>query len=438
MPQKTENQPSTPAGFIIAGLQSRSGKTTLTLALMAALKKAGVSIAPFKAGPDYIDPAWHQAICGRPSYNLDTFMVGSDSCRDLFDQQRHGAIGVVEGVMGLFDGKSGVGGPGSTADLAKTLGLPVILVVNARGMAGSIVPLIDGFTRAAKGFSIAGVIANMVGSTYHAKLLGDLLSANQLPPLLAWLPRQDDLILEERHLGLLFPEEHPDPPWERLASALQINIPELLTAAAKGNRKKPSQHKDTLESPKLLAGRQIAIARDHAFRFIYPANLEWLRNSGADLNFFSPLAGEPLPKNSQAIWFPGGYPELFCQELSESQSWHSIRQFALQGGPILAECGGMMALGESLTGQDGKTWPMAGLLKIQTTMTQKLAGLGYRQELSGVRGHEFHHSKRGPTNLPQAFNLEKGDSGIHHLNIRASYVHWYFPSKPEICAGWFS
>jgi cobyrinic acid a,c-diamide synthase len=436
MPKKTNSQLSTPAGFIIAGLQSRSGKTTLTLALMAALKNAGVSIAPFKAGPDYIDPAWHQAICGRPSYNLDTFMVGSDSCKALFDQQRQGAIGVVEGVMGLFDGKSGVGGPGSTADLAKTLELPVILVINARGMAGSIAPIIDGFVRAAKGFSIAGVIANMVGSERHAKLLDDLLTDNQLPPLVAWLPRQDDLILEERHLGLLFPEEHPDPPWERLASALKIDIPELLTTVAKVNINKPASSQERQELPKLLSGRQIAIARDHAFRFIYPANLEWLKNSGADLHFFSPLAGEPLPKKSQAIWFPGGYPELFLQELSESESWQSVRSFALQGGPILAECGGMMALGETLTGQDGKSWPMAGLLKIHTKMTPKLAGLGYRQELSGVRGHEFHHSKRESTTLRQAFNLERGDGGIQHLNIRASYVHWYFPSKPEICANW--
>jgi cobyrinic acid a,c-diamide synthase len=434
----TNNIPNKSApGFIIAGVQSRSGKTTITLALMSALKNAGINIAPFKAGPDYLDPAWHQAICNRPSYNLDTFMVGKKECLTLFHKKRDGAIGVVEGVMGLFDGKSGVGGPGSTADLAKTLGLPVLLVINARGMAGSIVPLINGFVAAAKDFSIAGIIANMVGSESHAKLLDNLLLDNKLPPLVAWLPRQDDLQLKERHLGLLFPEEHPNPPWEKLASDIRLDIEKLLGAIS-DVATKPVDTATTAKTDQLLLGRQIAVARDHAFRFIYPTNIEWLKNQGADIHFFSPIAGEKLPKETQALWLPGGYPELFTKELSQSSSWPSIRKFAENNGAILAECGGMMALGETLCDQEGKSWPMGAVLPIHTKMTPKLAGLGYRQELSGIRGHEFHHSKREATTLPQAFKLERGDGGIQKQNIRASYVHWYFPSQPDICAGWFT
>ncbi|MBF0380971.1 MAG: cobyrinate a,c-diamide synthase [Magnetococcales bacterium] len=437
MSHKNKYNQNSPPGFIVAGVQSRSGKTTITMALMSALKNAGINIAPFKAGPDYLDPAWHQAICSRPSYNLDTFMVGSQECRTLFQQKRDNAIGVVEGVMGLFDGKSGVGGPGSTADLAKTLGLPVLLVINARGMAGSIVPLINGFVAAANGFSIAGIVANMVGSQSHAKLLDDLLCDNGLPPLVAWLPRQEDMQLKERHLGLIFPEEHPDTPWEKLGDDLNIDIEKLLSCVA-NTTQKPQDITPALASAKLLSGRQIAVAKDHAFRFIYPANLEWLENTGGDIHFFSPLAGDELPRNSQALWLPGGYPELFAKELSLSSSWPSIRNFAKNGGPVLAECGGMMAIGETLGDHDGKSWPMGALLPIHTKMTPKLAGLGYRLELSGVRGHEFHHSKRDATTLPQAFNLQRGDGGVQRQNIRASYVHWYFPSMPEICAKWLT
>ncbi len=427
---------TTAPGFIIAGVQSRCGKTTLTLALMAALKRAGVQPSPFKAGPDYLDPAWHQAVCGRPSYNLDTFMVGPEMCRTLFHEKRGQTPGVVEGVMGLYDGKSGVGGPGSTADLARTLELPVLLVVDARGMAGSLVPLIQGFTTAADGFSIAGVVANRVGSAHHAQLLSDLLAERSLPPLLAWMPRQPDAVLEERHLGLVLPEEVPDPPWGRLARALHLDLDRLMAAISPPS---PPLAPPTVVRSRpqgRLRGKRLAVARDRAFRFLYPANLEWLRAEGAEARFFSPLAGDPLPASCEAIWLPGGYPELFAETLSNSDSWADIRAFADRNGPILAECGGMMALGRTLTDLEGRTWPMAGVLPIDTRMTGKLAGLGYRLERSGVRGHEFHHSKRDAGDLPAAFQPDRGDGGVRHRRVLASYIHWYFPSQPETCARW--
>ncbi|MBF0454522.1 MAG: cobyrinate a,c-diamide synthase [Magnetococcales bacterium] len=432
----TSNPRLTPAGFIVAGLQSRSGKTTLTLALMSALKQKGIEVAPFKAGPDYLDPFWHQAVCQRPSYSLDTFMVGKGHCRDLFYRKRGTALGIVEGVMGLYDGKSGVGGAGSTADLARTLELPVILVVNARGMAGSIVPLVAGFVQAAQGFTIGGIIANQVGSDRHAQLLRTLLDDNQLPPLVGWMERRDDMILRERHLGLIQPEEESAPPWDKLVAALHMEPQTLLQAVQKTASPPSSTPSFPQAGSGLLEGRRIAVAKDRAFCFIYPANLEWLQAEGAELCFFSPLAGEPLPNNSQGLWLPGGYPELYCPQLSTSTSWQSIHHFAQQGGTILAECGGMMALGESLTDKEGKSWPMAAVLPIHTTMGNKLAGLGYRQEHSGARGHEFHHSKRATTSLLPAFELDRGDGGVAHLGVRASYVHWYFASQPRVCARW--
>ncbi|MBF0401447.1 MAG: cobyrinate a,c-diamide synthase, partial [Magnetococcales bacterium] len=188
----------------------------------------------------------------------------------------------------------------------------------------------------------------------------------------------------------------------------------------------------------LLAGKQIAIARDAAFCFLYPANLEWLTEQGATLHFFSPLAGEPLPTAADALWLPGGYPELYAAPLSHSKSWPSLRQAVHAALPVLAECGGMMALGESLTDHAGNRWPMAGLLPIHTRMTGRLASLGYRQEISGVRGHEFHHSVRDASPLEPAFQVERGDAGLRHLQLRASYIHWYFPSQPATVARWFS
>ncbi|MBF0427166.1 MAG: cobyrinate a,c-diamide synthase [Magnetococcales bacterium] len=441
-----------PPGLIIAGTRSQSGKTTTTLALMAKLHHTGIPIAPFKAGPDYIDPAWHQEICHLPSWNLDTFMVGRSTCHTLFHQVRQGRLGIVEGVMGLFDGKSGVGGPGSTADLAATLGLPVILVVEARGMAGSIAPLVAGFNAAARGFHLAGIIANGVGSDSHARLLAGILEESALPPLLGWLPRDPTLALAERHLGLTLPADQitPNPEYPtRLATALRCDPERLLAAVAEATLPAtvttdpnqsltlPPAH-DLGDTP-LLAGQTIAIARDQAFCFLYAANLAWLETMGARLHFFSPLAGTLPPPATTAIWLPGGYPELHGATLANSTTWPELRRHVAAGTPVLAECGGMMALGESLVDPEGKTWPMAKILPITTRMSGRLAGLGYRHEAGGTRGHEFHHSVReGATTQEPAFVVDKGDAGLRVHNVRASYIHWYFPSAPRQVAAWFA
>lgn len=427
--------PLLPPGVILAAAQSRSGKTTLSLALMAKLSREGIDVAPFKAGPDFIDPIWHRRLLGKPSYSLDTFMVGREACRELFDTKRGNSFGVVEGVMGLYDGRGGVGAEGSTADLARALDLPVILIIEARGMAGSIAPMVAGFVQFAEGFTIAGVIANRIGSKSHAALLRKNLADHNLPPLLGWLPRDDGLAMDERHLGLVLPEDQPGPNPEMLAEALQLDR-DLLFRVLGAIPHDPVP--DPPPSPdKRLAEKTIAVARDAAFCFLYPANLEWLEAMGARIAFFSPLAGEPLPPGSDALWMPGGYPELHLEALSNAASWESVRAFVAAEKPVLAECGGMMALGETLTDKAGTNKPMAGALPIRTTMTPKLAGLGYREEASGARGHEFHHSIREESDLPPAFVPNRGDGGLRVKGVRASYIHWYFPSAPDVIAGWF-
>lgn len=423
----------------MAACQSNSGKTTVTLAVMATLRAAGLQVAPFKAGPDFIDPQWHTALCHRPSYTLDTCMVGQQESRAvLLNKQQQADIAVVEGVMGLYDGKQGVGETGSTADLARILGLPVVLVVNAKGMAGSIAPMVAGFTQFAQGFQIVGVIANRVGSLGHAQILRQALQTYHLPPLLGWLSHQPEIALGERHLGLLLPQDQATPATETLIQALTLDTEKLLEAISLSPSPPapPSSPLPAQPVSPLLAGKQIAIARDHAFCFLYPANLEWLTEQGASLHFFSPLAGEPLPHESDALWFPGGYPELHAATLTLSPTWSSLRPAIEAGLPVLAECGGMMALGTTLTDHEGTGWPMAGLLPIHTRMTKRLAGLGYRHDQSGVRGHAFHHSVRDPSPLEPAFQVDRGDNGVRWLQIRASYTHWYFPSQPVAVARW--
>lgn len=416
--------------LLIAGVQSGCGKTSITLALLQYLRGQHKVVAPFKAGPDFLDPLWHEAVSGRTSYNLDTRMMGEAECRHLL-AEKCTDYALIEGVMGLFDGHSGVGEAGSSAHLAQVLGVPVCLVVDAKGMSGSLVPLVSGFVQQAQalGVSISGIIANRVGSAHHAQLLQDLLTQHQLPPLVAWMAKGAPA-LPERHLGLQRPEEAPLPDFSQ-----HFHINEAALDAIWG---KVWPAEDETASPRgLLRGRTIAIARDTAACFIYPANLDWLQQEGAELRFFSPLQGEAVPGQADALWLPGGYPELYAEALSQSASWSSLRRFIESGRPVLAECGGMMLLGDSLVDHAEHSWPMAGVLPFTSRMQERLASLGYRQCTSGARGHEFHHSVREMSaDLPPAFAVDRGDAGMRHKCLRASYVHWYFPSAPEVVAGW--
>lgn len=462
--------------YLIAGTQSGCGKTTATLALMQHVQVLGKAVAPFKSGPDFLDPMWHELACGRTSYNLDTRMVGVTMSRQLLAEKSADAdMSIIEGVMGLFDGRSGVGGEGSSAHLAKELDFPVILVVSAKGMSGSIVPLVEGFVARAKAMDveIVGIIANHVGSDNHAKLLRELLQEFELPALVAWLGKNAPQ-LPERHLGLKMPSELDLPDFSN-----HFHVEKLFctTKARRNGEKKtdpPEMSKQYVESLEqtehlssfapllgelveplrgnLLKNKTIAISKDEAFCFIYAANIEWLEAQGAVVVYFSPLAGDEVPDHADALWLVGGYPELHLEALSQSKSLPSIRDFIESNQPVLAECGGMMLLGQSIMltfeaqrcGETQRT-SMIGILPCDFVMQDKLAGLGYREDARGVRGHEFHHSKREMTaeaqrrgGMQPAFEVNRGDSGMRYKNLRASYIHWFFSSQPKEVALWFT
>ncbi len=419
---------------LIVGTQSGCGKTTVMLALLQYLKNKRLDIQSFKTGPDYLDPFWHQAITGKPSYNLDTKMMGAEICKkQLVKQSENAQIALIEGVMGLFDGHTGVGEAGSSAHLATVLNVPVVLIVDVKGMAGSMIPLVSGFCDYAKkyGFTISGIIANRVGSERHAGILKDLLDEHGLPPLFAWMEKNAPE-LPERHLGLKRPDEGDVPDFLPFFH-LDDNI--LSDAFIHSVDKDVA----TQSQRPLLAGKTIAVAKDPACCFIYPANVNWLKEAGAEVRFFSLVGGEPLPENTDALWLPGGYPELYAEALSKSPSWISILKFIAADKPVLAECGGAMLLGKAMVDLNGKRWPMASVFPYVSVMEKRLVSLGYRQESSGINGHEFHHSRReNDRGLEPCFNVAKGDKGVRYKNVRASYIHWYFSSAPEVMAGWLS
>ncbi|OQK15160.1 cobalamin biosynthesis protein CobB [Methyloprofundus sedimenti] len=417
---------------LLAGTHSGCGKTTLMLTLLQYLKARQHSVVSFKSGPDFLDPLWHQVVTGRQSYNVDTRMIGVQHSAQLIAQQAAVAdCGLIEGVMGLFDGRSGVGGSGSSAELAQALQVPVFLVVDAGGMSGSIVAMVSGYVTYAQkmGVTIAGIIANRVGSKHHAGLLSEALSDYQQPPLVAWMEKSAP-VLPERHLGLVQPSEVQLPDFLPFLHIEVDNFVDFLTETL-------FVPPEPVKQQGLLKNKKIAVAKDAACCFIYPANLDFLREQSAEILFFSPLAGEAIPYCADTLWLPGGYPELFAQALSVSNTWLSLRDFIEADKPVLAECGGAMLLGESLIDLDGRSWSMANILPFRSKMQTKLASLGYREEAAGVKGHEFHHSvRKAEQSLEPCFQVERGDTGVRYKNLRASYVHWYFASAPEVITKW--
>jgi len=416
------------SGFVISSTHSGAGKTTVTLALMQALKACDVPFSPYKAGPDYIDPMWHKAVTGKISYNLEPYMMPMSHIQKLLS--RADGMPVIEGVGGLFCG----GGESDTANLAIKLSLPVLFVVDVAGMAGSIAPLLAGFSGFHADVHIVGVIANRVGSTRHADMIKQAMEEHGLPPLLGWLENDEACQLPERHLGLHLPHEEDIPDFSTV-----LHLEDAFWEQLQNDDSDPFVEKNGQGG--LLKNKQIAIARDDAFCFIYPANIEWIIEQDGDPVFFSPLAGECVPDGADALWLPGGYPELHAKKLT-AQGLDSISLFIESNKPVLAECGGMMVLGEDLVSKEGERWPMASALPFEVTMQKKLASLGYRRTNAGstnpLCGHEFHYSVREMREkLPTAFDVEQGDCGVRYRQLRASYCHWYFPSSPETAARLF-
>lgn len=413
--------------LLVSAPASGQGKTSVTAALARWHSRQGRRVRVFKTGPDFLDPMVLQRASAAPAYQLDLWMNGEADVR----ARLHAAAGeadliLVEGVMGLFDGTP------SSADLARAFGLPVLAVIDASAMAQTFGALATGLARYRDGLVVHGVAANRIGSAHHARLLRE-----SLPTDLHWmgaLPRDAALALPERHLGLVSAGELPDldarldalaDAWEQHAS---VALPPRVAFASS----------DASPVASNLRGVRIAIARDAAFCFLYPANLDLLRDAGAELVFFSPLAGDALPQ-CDAVWLPGGYPELHLHVLSQRTDLHSaLRAHCDAGKPLLAECGGLLFVLDSLADRDGVQAPMAGLLRGRAAMQTRLAALGLQSVTlpeGTLRGHTFHYAKAMVEADPIAFavNPNNGPSSeavYRQGRMTASFVHFYFPSDP--------
>jgi cobyrinic acid a,c-diamide synthase len=421
--------------LLVAAVASGQGKTTVTAAVARALVKRGLQVRIFKCGPDFIDPMLLERASGAQVGSLDLWMVGLDQCRSQLAQAaREADVILIEGVMGLYDGTP------SSADLARAFGVPVMAVIDASAMAQTAGALVQGL-RDYGPVDMAGVIANRVASAGHAAMIA---ASMRDIPLFATLPRQEKS-LPERHLGLVLPSELPevDTILDQLATELAFDQAEWSTLRTT----RIDLEAEQAPLPALLAGRTVAVARDAAFAFLYAANLDTLRGMGATLSFFSPLADEAIPAGADALYLPGGYPELHASTLSTAARWTaSVREAHADGMPIVAECGGMMAIAGSLTDLDGLQWPMAALLPGEVTMQKRLAGLGSQgwESPEGIlRGHTFHYSTLA-TSVPPAAHTVKYPSGTpgeaiyRPGSLSASYFHAYFPSCPAAVAALFS
>ncbi|HCE66445.1 MAG TPA: cobyrinic acid a,c-diamide synthase [Geobacter sp.] len=446
-------------GLLIAAPQSGSGKTTVSLAIMAALKRRGLLVAPFKCGPDFIDPGYHRLVTGRPSINLDAWMCPEEFLSGSFRQNSLDAdLAVIEGVMGLFDGLGASPFEGSSARIAAITGAPVVLVVNARGMAASAAALVKGFAGFDQRVKLAGVIFNNVGSESHAELLRQIMS--QLVPeaaVFGCIPRDESLAIPSRHLGLVTAEDNPLPPefLERLAELAERYLDLDGLAGLKTNPPHPPINKEgrnSLSLPAIEGHVRIAVARDAAFCFVYEDNLRLLREAGAEIVTFSPLEDGGLPDGIGGIYLPGGYPELYAERLAANSSMMAaIRNSVAAEMPVYAECGGYVYLTEGLEETlDRAAVDFVGIFPVRARMLPRRKALGYRQaELlhdtllggSGAvcRGHEFHYSETGemPDGVVRNYNVSRqgvllGQEGFSVRNCLGSYLHLHFGSNPEI------
>jgi cobyrinic acid a,c-diamide synthase len=450
--------------FLVAGTQSGCGKTTIAMGLMAACRHRGLRVQPFKVGPDFIDPGFHTRITGRTSRNLDGWMLSRSYNEGVFQRLLATTdVCVVEGVMGLYDGYDGRSEDGSSAQMAKWLGLPVILVVDARSMARSAAALILGFRCFDPGVALAGVIFNRIGSAGHLEYLRQAMAAS-LPdiPVLGGIPRQEEIRIPERHLGLVMADElNIDAEWQEhllQMAARHLNMDLILDRARRLDREGPGT-RESSGSDRIAAPRvPVAVARDAAFCFYYEDNLELLHSAGADLTFFSPLAGETFPESSAGLYLGGGYPELHAAELSSRSVFLAgIRRAAERGMPIYAECGGLMALSRFIETAAGEKHSMAGILPFGTRMLERRKALGYTEVMlrrpcllgdSGVRlrGHEFHYSEicnaDETTDAGYAYQIQgRKENGVRLEgyqigSVLASYIHLHLGSAPSAARDW--
>ena len=445
------SRPETLPLLVIAGVSSGVGKTTITLGLLEALRGRGLAVQAFKVGPDFIDAAYHALATGRPSYNLDGWMCGPEQVvTTVRDRAADADLAVVEGVMGCFDGRDGLSEDGSTAQIAKWLGAPVILVVDAGALGRSAAAVVLGFEHFDPALTVAGVIFNRAGGATHRRWLGQAVASAATARHLGALPSDPGVALPERHLGLVTAAEGGYSPAlrQRLARLIEEHIDvDGLIGMARSQIRRPAAR----PAPSWTPSATIAVAQDQAFQFYYPDNLEALERAGARLIFWSPVADRALPA-ADGLYIGGGYPELHGRELAENASMReAVRAFAGSGRPILAECGGLMYLAESLTDLDGRCWPMASVLPAPVVMERDRLVIGYRQVTLGAsgplgpagtsaRGHEFHCSRLGevPAAIPRLYAVTDGSGGAPRsegfvvAGASMSYIHLHFGSNPAL------
>ena len=425
--------------ILIAGAGSGTGKTTVSLGLMAAFKKQGLKVQGFKTGPDFIDPSLHRIITGRPSVNLDTWMMPADFLSRSFESRAASAdISIIEGVMGLHDGRVPDSREGSTAELAATLDIPVILVLNAKSMARTAAAIINGLVDFDKKVNIKGIILNNIGSPNHLDILKKAISAYCSVPVLGGIPAVKKITLPSRHLGLFMGEDGVlENKIEILADTISnhVDLDRILTVS-----KIDIQGKPLFAAPPQTVKGTIAVARDKAFCFYYEDNFKILKQLGYRIIFFSPMEDKYLPEDADSIYFGGGYPELHAGQLTNNtEIRRSIKEESEKGTFIYAECGGLMYLGRTLTDADGTKHDMCGCMPYDTVMKTKFRSLGYTEVIpaddflfikksENLRGHCFHYSEMIMDNNPEIHSVYQGTppekaKGFRYRNTLASYVH---------------
>ena len=440
-------------GFLVAGTSSGVGKTTVTLALLAAIRRRGHAVQPFKGGPDFLDTGHLTRIAGRAARNVDTWMLTPEANQSVVHEASRGADAIViEGMMGLFDGKDGLTERGSSAEIAKLFKLPVLLVLDAGKSARSIAAVVLGFELFDPGLTIAGVILNRAASERHYLMLRAAIELTCKTPVLGWLPREPSIAVPERHLGLHTAEETDHSATIEILCTLAETYLDLdrILALERADELTPAAAPIVLHDTEPL---RIGVARDKAFSFYYEDNLDLLRQHGATIVPFSPLNDAGLPPDLDALYLGGGYPELHAAQLATNISiLADLRAFAATERPIYAECGGMIYLSQHLTTADGAHHPLAGLLPLAFEMTGKLVSFGYvtvtlkEDCLLGtrgtiLRGHSFHYSRLLDTpSLTTAYDVQYSlsgrseDEGYRLGSILASYIHLHFRTHPGIAA----
>ena len=446
--------------FILAGTGSGCGKTTVTLGLLRVLQQRGMRVQPFKVGPDYLDTAWHTAVTGVESRNLDSFMLPAPTLNALFNQQMQAAdIAVIEGVMGLYDGYGTDPDYCSSAALAKQLGVPVILLVDGKAVSTSIAATVMGFQHFDPALTIAGVIVNRVNSDSHYQLLKHAIEHYCGIPALGYVPVTAGVALPERHLGLVTARESviDSQSWRDFAGSIAqtLDIDKLLSLSTLPAL--PEGQWPALPARDEGEGITLALADDEAFNFYYPDNIELLRNTGVKIVRFSPLHDAKLPE-CQMLWLGGGYPELYARALSANRSMlDAIRSANQRGVAIYAECGGLMYLGSTLRDAAGDIHSMVGVIPGHSEMGKRLTRFGYCEATASqpmlladagetLRGHEFHYSDFTPEQdavmqcrkTRDGRMLSQWQGGWQVGNTYASYLHIHFAQRPTMLSRWIA